>query len=103
MFFIIAAATAWCSRWAELDVFGAGLGQRYVAGRKVERIARFGGFLVAGEAEGQLAPEHIAPVRAAAAVAGQPGARHMIENDCGHFPWLERPGSVRRALQSICS
>ena len=22
---------------------------------------------------------------------------------CGHFLWLERPGSVRRALQSICS
>ena len=32
-----------------------------------------------------------------------PGARHVIEDDCGHFIWLERPGSVRRALQSICS
>jgi pimeloyl-ACP methyl ester carboxylesterase len=31
-----------------------------------------------------------------------PGARPMIEDDCGHFPWLERPGSVRRAVQSIC-
>ena len=31
-----------------------------------------------------------------------PGARHVIEDDCGHFVWLERPGSVRRALQGIC-
>src|SRR6516225_4573400 len=57
---------------AELDVLGAGLGQRYVARRKVERIACFGGFLVVGEAEGQLAFEHITPVRAVAAVAWQP-------------------------------
>jgi pimeloyl-ACP methyl ester carboxylesterase len=30
-----------------------------------------------------------------------PGARYRIE-DCGHFPWLERPGSVRKALEDIC-
>jgi len=31
-----------------------------------------------------------------------PGASHRIEPDCGHFPWLERPGTVRAALDSIC-
>jgi pimeloyl-ACP methyl ester carboxylesterase len=30
-----------------------------------------------------------------------PGARYQIEEKCGHFPWLERPGSVRKALESI--
>ena len=30
-----------------------------------------------------------------------PGAQHQIE-DCGHFPWIERPGSVRKALERIC-
>jgi len=29
-----------------------------------------------------------------------PGARYQIE-DTGHFPWLERPGSVRTALDRI--
>ncbi len=29
-----------------------------------------------------------------------PGAQYQIE-DCGHFPWLERPGSVRKALEHI--
>jgi pimeloyl-ACP methyl ester carboxylesterase len=28
--------------------------------------------------------------------------RYQIE-DCGHFPWLERPGSVRAALDRICA
>ena len=27
-----------------------------------------------------------------------PGAEVRIEEDCGHFPWLERPGSIRKAL-----
>ncbi len=31
-----------------------------------------------------------------------PGGRHRVEPDCGHLPWLERPGSVRAALDSIC-
>jgi pimeloyl-ACP methyl ester carboxylesterase len=30
-----------------------------------------------------------------------PGAQCLIE-DSGHFPWLERPGSVRKALERIC-
>jgi pimeloyl-ACP methyl ester carboxylesterase len=30
-----------------------------------------------------------------------PGAQHQIKN-CGHFPWLEHPGSVRKALERIC-
>lgn len=30
-----------------------------------------------------------------------PGATYRIEEDCGHFVWLERPGSVRRALESL--
>jgi len=29
------------------------------------------------------------------------GAQYQLE-DCGHFPWLERPGSVRQALERIC-
>jgi pimeloyl-ACP methyl ester carboxylesterase len=29
-----------------------------------------------------------------------PGGQYQIE-DCGHFPWLERPGSVRKALEGI--
>lgn len=42
------------------------------------------------------------PPRHGVASAGLiPGARHIIEHDCGHFVWLERPGSVRRALQDI--
>jgi len=28
-----------------------------------------------------------------------PGARVQIEEDCGHFPWLERPGSIRKVLE----
>jgi pimeloyl-ACP methyl ester carboxylesterase len=30
-----------------------------------------------------------------------PGARWHVEPDCGHFPWLESPGSVRKALDSL--
>jgi proline iminopeptidase len=30
-----------------------------------------------------------------------PGARCQIEPECGHFPWLERPGTVRQALRGI--
>ena len=30
-----------------------------------------------------------------------PGARYQIEEGCGHFPWLERPGSVRQALERV--
>jgi pimeloyl-ACP methyl ester carboxylesterase len=45
----------------------------------------------------------IPPQHGVASAALIPGARQIIEGDCGHFLWLERPGSVRRALQSICS
>lgn len=38
-----------------------------------------------------------------ASAALMPGARYHVEDDCGHFVWLERPGSVRRALESIRS
>jgi hypothetical protein len=39
------------------------------------------------------------PARHGVASAGLiPGAQYQIE-DCGHFPWLERPGSVRKALE----
>jgi pimeloyl-ACP methyl ester carboxylesterase len=41
------------------------------------------------------------PVRHGMASASLiPGARYQIQ-DCGHFPWLERPGSVRKALEHI--
>jgi pimeloyl-ACP methyl ester carboxylesterase len=45
----------------------------------------------------------IPPQHGVASAALIPGASHVIEDDCGHFLWLERPGSVRRALQSIRS
>jgi pimeloyl-ACP methyl ester carboxylesterase len=42
------------------------------------------------------------PTRHGVASAGLiPGASNQIE-DCGHFPWLEQPGSVRKALEHIC-
>jgi len=42
------------------------------------------------------------PVRHGMASAGLiPDAQYQIEKDCGHFPWLERPGSVRKALDRI--
>jgi proline iminopeptidase len=45
----------------------------------------------------------IPPHHGVASAALIPGARYIIEDDCGHFPWLERPGVVRRALDSILS
>ena len=44
----------------------------------------------------------IPPEHGIASAALIPGARYRVEDDCGHFIWLERPGSVRRALQDIC-
>lgn len=42
------------------------------------------------------------PARHGLASAGLiPGAQYQLEKDCGHFPWLERPGSVRKALERI--
>jgi len=43
----------------------------------------------------------IPPKHGIATAALIPGASHRIEPDCGHFPWLEHPGSVRAALDSI--
>ena len=48
-------------------------------------------------ADSPIPPEH--GIATAALMAG---ARYRIEPDCGHFPWLERPGSARAALASIC-
>jgi pimeloyl-ACP methyl ester carboxylesterase len=48
-------------------------------------------------ADSPIPPEH--GIATAALIAG---ARFRLEPDCGHFPWLERPGSVRAALASIC-
>ena len=45
----------------------------------------------------------IPPRHRVASAALIPGAQHRIEADCGHFLWLERPGSVRRALEHIYS
>ena len=45
----------------------------------------------------------IPPRHGVASAALIPDARHIIEDDCGHFPWLERPGVVRRALEGILS
>jgi pimeloyl-ACP methyl ester carboxylesterase len=43
----------------------------------------------------------IPPEHGIASAALIPGARYQIEQDCGHFPWLERPGSVRKAMERI--
>ena len=45
----------------------------------------------------------IPPRHGVASAALIPDARHIIEDDCGHFPWLERSGVVRRALEGILS
>jgi pimeloyl-ACP methyl ester carboxylesterase len=47
-------------------------------------------------ADSPIPPEH-----GIASAALIPGARHQIEPDCGHFAWLEHPGSIRQALDSI--
>lgn len=43
----------------------------------------------------------IPPSHGIASAALTPGARCVIEEECGHFPWIERPGSVRRALEQV--
>lgn len=47
-------------------------------------------------ADSPIPPEH-----GIASAALIPGARSQVEPDCGHFAWLEHPGSVRRVLDSI--
>ncbi len=43
----------------------------------------------------------IPPRHGVASAALIPGAETDILEGCGHFPWLERPGVIRRALVSI--
>src|ERR1700744_4731339 len=57
---------------AELHEFAAGVDDRDVAGRQVERVAGFEDLVVVGEAIGNATLEHIPPVRAWAVVVGQP-------------------------------
>ncbi len=48
---------------------------------------------------GELDP---VPVRASIETAALvPGARVKTIPDCGHFPWLERPGALRRIIESF--
>jgi len=71
MFLVITASTARSSSGAELDQLAASVGQRDVAGRQVERIASFEDLFVIGEAIGEPALQHVAPVRARAGVTRQ--------------------------------
>ena len=73
MFLVIAAATARSSS-AGLNCTNSlpASRERDVAGRQVEGVAGLEDLLAVGEAEGQPALEHVAPVRALAAVVGQP-------------------------------
>lgn len=43
----------------------------------------------------------IPPRHGIASAALIPGARYVVEEECGHFPWIERPGSVRKALEQV--
>jgi proline iminopeptidase len=43
----------------------------------------------------------IPPQQGVASAALVPGSRHIIEDGCGHFLWLEHPGAVRRALETV--
>jgi pimeloyl-ACP methyl ester carboxylesterase len=45
----------------------------------------------------------IPPEHGLASAALIPGAQHHVLDDCGHFVWLERPGWVRRVLDSLAS
>jgi pimeloyl-ACP methyl ester carboxylesterase len=49
-------------------------------------------------AESPIPPEH-----GIASAALIPGARYEVLDDCGHFIWLESPGSVRRALDAVAT
>lgn len=43
----------------------------------------------------------IPPARSEESAALVPGARVEVLPDCGHFPWLEQPGAVRRAVERL--
>jgi pimeloyl-ACP methyl ester carboxylesterase len=47
-------------------------------------------------ADSPIPPEH-----GLASAALIPDARHEVLDDCGHFVWLESPGSVRRVLDAV--
>ena len=49
-------------------------------------------------ADSPIPPEH-----GIASAALIPGARYEVLDDCGHFIWLEAPGSVRRALDAVAA
>ncbi len=43
----------------------------------------------------------IPPEHGLASAALIPGAKTQVHEGCGHFPWMERPGVVRNALDSL--
>jgi proline iminopeptidase len=43
----------------------------------------------------------IPPGHGLASAALIPGARTQVHEGCGHFPWIERPGVIRNALDSL--
>ncbi len=47
-------------------------------------------------ADSPIPPEH-----GLASAALIPGASAVVHEGCGHFPWIERPGVVRRAVDSL--
>lgn len=47
-------------------------------------------------AESPIPPEH-----GLASAALIPGARTEVHEGCGHFPWIERPGVVKTAVDSL--
>jgi pimeloyl-ACP methyl ester carboxylesterase len=49
-------------------------------------------------ADSPIPPEH-----GIASAALIPGARYEVLDECGHFIWLESPGSVRRALDAVAT
>jgi 3-oxoadipate enol-lactonase len=45
----------------------------------------------------------IPPSHGLASAALIPGARAEVHEGCGHFPWIERPGVVKTAVDSLNS
>jgi proline iminopeptidase len=73
----------------------ASIGEHFERGTLVQKLpeARVAVLFVHGE----LDP---LPVSASADTAALiPGAKVETVSGCGHFPWLERPGEVRRAVE----
>jgi proline iminopeptidase len=49
-----------------------------------------------------LGAQSTMPVRSTTETAALvPGAEVVVVPDCGHFPWIEQPGSVRSAVESF--